>query len=307
MFRSREPKVSISIVRGALESIFDECDQYDIDETGGRLVGSYTKHGSDYDVRVSGVIGPGPNAHRSSTSFFQDGHYQETIFRSIESQYPTVEHLGNWHTHHVNGYSTLSGGDKDTYFATVNHHNHNTDFFYALLVTKKNPRGNPRYVVRHYFFRRNDDSVHEIPSERVQIVDAPLIWPTNSHSVIVATTVDNATASDSPNPERTKDQEFFSDFYPDLKPMLSKKLGALYWKGSLTLVDGSRTDVIVMEDSSHRVAPYSVALADDDGSAASEVATTFNGRRFRSARHAVFLLEREVNQAIYRRSERVRI
>ena len=42
-----------------------------------------------------------------------------------------IEHLGNWHTHHVNGYPNLSGGDVATYRRIVNHELHNLDFFYA--------------------------------------------------------------------------------------------------------------------------------------------------------------------------------
>ena len=101
-------------------------------------------------------MSPGPNAQRSPTYFLQDGDYQEKLFRAIEASHPDIEHLGNWHTHHVNGYPTLSGGDKTTYFKTVNHEKHNTDFFYALLVVSKNRGGNPRYEVKHFFFRRGD-------------------------------------------------------------------------------------------------------------------------------------------------------
>src|SRR5260370_40320475 len=129
MFKSRKPAFSISIVSGALDSIFDECDRFDVDETGGRIIGTYHKRGSRYEIRVLGVLGPGPKARRSPTSFFQDGEYQEGLFRSMEEKYPEIEHLGNWHTHHVNGLATLSGGDKTTYQNTVNHDKHNTDFF----------------------------------------------------------------------------------------------------------------------------------------------------------------------------------
>src|SRR6266571_4667033 len=126
MFRSKHPKIDISIPRKALEAIFDECDRHDIDETGGRIIGMYKKKGRDYAVDVLGVIGPGPNARRSPTSFFQDGEYQERVFRTVQRDHPNLEHLGNWHTHHVNGLQTLSGGDRETYHATVNHHKENT-------------------------------------------------------------------------------------------------------------------------------------------------------------------------------------
>ena len=174
----KKPAFSISIARGALESIFDECDKYDADETGGRLLGTYRHKNGRYDIEVKGVLEPGPNAQRSPTYFLQDGDYQEKQFRAIEASHPDIEHLGNWHTHHVNGYPTLSGGDKATYFKTVNHEKHNTDFFYALLVVGKNRGGNPRY----------DDQAFHLPPRRrrrstrfrqrdVRLVDAPPLRP----------------------------------------------------------------------------------------------------------------------------------
>jgi hypothetical protein len=108
LFRSERPVVSISIARGALESIFDECDKYDADGTGGRLLGTYRYDNGRYDIEVRGVLEPGPNAQRSPTYFLQDGDHQEKQFRAIEASHPEIEHLGNWHTHHVNGYPTPS-------------------------------------------------------------------------------------------------------------------------------------------------------------------------------------------------------
>src|SRR5208282_1767976 len=110
MFRSKQPQFSVTISRGVLESIFNECDLYDSHETGGKLIGTYQKKGVRYDIQLSGVLGPGPNATRSATSLFQDGDYQEQVFRSIEERHPEIEHLGSWHTHHVNGLATLSQG-----------------------------------------------------------------------------------------------------------------------------------------------------------------------------------------------------
>src|SRR5437773_9698270 len=174
MFKSKKSTFSVSMARGVLESIFDECDQYDIDETGGRLVGCYRQKDAQYDIEVLGVIPPGPNARRSPTSFFQDGEYQEQIFRSIEENYPNIRHLGNWHTHHVNGHPTLSGGDRETYHRTVNHPNHNTDFFYALLVTARIPGGQglERYTAKHFILYRSDPQEYEIPLSGVRIIDS---------------------------------------------------------------------------------------------------------------------------------------
>ncbi len=123
-----------------------------------------------------------------------------------------------WHLsgHHVNGLSTLSGGDKTTYFKIVNHEKHNTDFFYALLVVRRNPGGSPRYEVKHYVFRRNDDSVYEIPTEQVRLVDSPVLWPLNPEAAASSSRlVQQSSHENAPNLERAKDQEFFAEFYPD--------------------------------------------------------------------------------------------
>ena len=234
MFRSKKSAFSVSIAKEALESIFDECDRYDIDETGGRLVGSYRQKGTEYDIEVLGVIPPGPNAQRSPTSFFQDGEYQEKVFRSIEERHPNVEHLGNWHTHHVNGYPTLSGGDKTTYFKIVNHEKHNTDFLLCAARSTKEPPRKSEIRCQTLFLppqRRYDlrDSIQTgtafgFPRSLArQCRESKIALPIHS-------TVQPAKRTDL---ERAKDQDFFSELYPDLKALFSKNAGALYWKGPL--------------------------------------------------------------------------
>jgi len=299
LFRTKKPMFSLSIACGALESIFDECDKYDVDETGGRLLGTYRRESGRYDIEVKGVLESGPSATRSPTSFFQDGEYQEKLFRSIEAIHPEVEHLGNWHTHHVNGYPTLSGGDKATYFKTVNHPKHNTDFFYALLVASRNRSGNPRYAVKHFIFRRGEDAIHEIPTEDVRLVDTPVLRPPQSSGAIDVHDSRPHGHPSAPNLERAKDQEFFAEFYPYLKPLLSKDVSAPYWKGPLPLVDGSRTLVVAMEDPLDNMRSYSIA-ASSSNPIITETLTQYRDRKFRSARHAVLELERDLNQALYR-------
>jgi proteasome lid subunit RPN8/RPN11 len=300
MFRSKKNDVSISISQGVLEAIYDECDRYDVDETGGRIIGTYKQKGAHYDIQVLGILGPGPNADRSPTSFFQDGENQEMMFRAVEAKHPDIEHLGNWHTHHVNGYPTLSGGDKTTYFKTVNHNKHNTDFFYALLVVKKNARGNPRYDIKHFFFRRNDDTVYEIPHSQVKVVDVPAL----SASERIAAAPEVATPGRDHGPrnlERVKDQEFFSEFYPDLKALFSKSTSTPYWKGTVELVDGSRALIVAMENGGDGNPSYSITAADENR-VLDAVKASYKNRRFRSARHAVIQLEKDLNQAIYKNS-----
>jgi hypothetical protein len=301
MFRSKKPAVtfSVSIAKGALESIFDDCDKFNVDETGGRILGTYSQSGTHIDVKVLGVLEAGPNAERSPVYFLQDGDYQEKLFRAIEEAHPEIEHLGNWHTHHVNGLQTLSGGDKTTYTKTVNHSKHNTDFFYALLVVKKNAGRNPRYEIKHFFFRRNDNNIYEIPAKDVQLVDAPALQPRRpSQAVEVRDSPGQQGRQDAPNPERAKDQEFFFEFYPGLKALLSKDIGAPYWKGPLSLVDGSRADVVAMENPDDKARSYSIAVSSRNPLIA-DVLAQYKGRKFPSARHAILHLERDLNQALY--------
>lgn len=302
LFKSWKPVFSISIAREALESIFDECDKYDADETGGRLLGTYSDRDRRTAIEVKAVLEPGPNVERSATHFFQDGEHQERLFRAIEASHPEIEHLGNWHTHHVNGLPTLSGGDKETYFRTVNHEKHNIDLFYALLVVSKNRGGNPRYAIKHFIFRRNDQTVYEIPSDKVRITDAPMLRP---HATGRAETVDPSPRRphpETPNPERAKDEEFFSEFYPELKPLLSKTSAAPYWKGPLSLIDGSRADIVAVETADGCALSYSIATSSKN-SLFGDILPRYKEQQFPSARHAVLHMERVLNEALYRAKE----
>jgi hypothetical protein len=297
MFRRRKPAFSIVIARGALESIFDDCDKFDVDETGGRLLGTYRQEGPRLEIQVKGVLEAGPKAERSPTYFLQDGEHQEKLFRAIEATHPDIEHLGNWHTHHVNGYPTLSGGDHATYSKTVNHEKHNTDFFYALLVVSKNRRGNPRYEIKHFIFRRNDNNVFEVPPSEVQIIDAPALRSSNPGAAPARGRISDMQGV--ANPERAKDHEFFSEFYPGMRPLFSKTAGLPYWKGPLTLVDGSQADVVTIENGEAGKPSYSITTSCKEPGVG-EIVAQYKERQFRSARHAVLHLERDLNQAIYR-------
>lgn len=290
--------VRLLLPKAALQAIFDECDGFEEDETGGRIIGTFQEHGGKLAVEVTGVIEAGPQARRSAVSFFQDGAHQERVFRQIESSHPQIEHLGNWHTHHVNGLQTLSGGDIETYHRNVNHHNHNTSFFYALLVTAKNRTSDPlrRYSIKHYIFRRGDERVYEIPQRHVQIVDEALLWP--------ATTVHRSKDDDHPapeklgaNPERVYDRDILGEFYPGVRPFSSPKLG-LYWRGHIELSDRSNVQVVLVEDSSSHRPTYSVALREPPD-ALKSVAEELGAKEFPSARAALITAERSFNRVLY--------
>jgi integrative and conjugative element protein (TIGR02256 family) len=310
-------RVRVALPQAALNVIFNECDRYDCDETGGRIVGTFKQNRGELILNITGVIEPGPAAQRTAVSFFQDGAYQESIFRQVEEKSPEIEHLGNWHTHHCNGLSHLSSGDLATYRRTVNHHNHNTDFFYALLVVTRQQSGhtNQRYSVKHYIFHRGDDHAYEIPERNVQIIEAPLIWPhTVSHDY--STTENLAKDHESSkeaiqnlgthrqsgpriaaSPERANDQEVLSEHFPGIRPYMSDKLG-FYWRGPIELLDSSNVEVVVVEDPSSRTPRYSILLRNSPAGLKA-VADRFEARHFRSASSAVIAMERACNRALF--------
>jgi hypothetical protein len=303
MFRSKHPNVEISMPRKALEAIFDECDRHNVDETGGRIIGMYKKNGREYHIDVLGVIGPGPNARRSPTSFFQDGEYQERVFREIEKDHPNLEHLGNWHTHHVNGLQSLSGGDRETYHATVNHHNHNTDFFYALLVTRKTSHHQRRYETKHFVFFRGDNTIHELNESQIQIVDKPHVG--NGDATFSVPDLPQGRSEPPAQEERVRDQAVFSEFYPTLQPGFSEKLGAFFWKGEVHLVDNSSAEVLVLESTADDGPAYSITIK-NPREAEAKVLPHYRDRTFRSARQAVWHLHQDVNQELHRHAKELK-
>jgi len=288
--------VRLVLPEEALATIFDECDRFEQDETGGRVIGTVSEHRGRITLQVAGIIESGPGAQRTRVSFFQDGAHQEGIFRQIEERHPEIEHLGNWHTHHVNGLARLSNGDIETYTRTVNHPNHNLDVFYALLVTGKNRTSDPRrrYGVNHYLFRRGADRFHELTPSEVEIVDAPLVWPQRDRE---HSSRPSASAPPETRLDRVYDRDIIGELYQGFRPFASPKVG-LYWRGMLELLDGSTVEVVVVEDSAGPKPVYTPMLRnppDALAGAAEELART----SFASARAALFTTERICNRALY--------
>lgn len=165
--------VSITVSKKIIEGMFDECDKFPSAETGGRLIGFYERTPTDLFISVKAVIAAGPKAKRTSVSFFQDGEYQEQVFRAAERKYPEIHHLGNWHSHHCNGLDVLSNGDCETYRKNVNSSHHATDFFYAILITRGT--ASERYGVKHWCFFRGNDVAYMVPSANVKVVEGGLL------------------------------------------------------------------------------------------------------------------------------------
>ena len=296
--KSEIKALRVEIPEAVLESVFEECDRYDRDETGGRVVGHLSEDSGTLVVRAAGVIEPGPNARRTPTSFFQDGEYQTEIFRRLEKKDPSIEHLGNWHSHHGNGFPTLSSGDIATYRRIVNHDLHNLDLFYALLVTKRNEdqSGLDRYEVRHYVLFRGEEAVLELPPTDVRVTDGPRVWPMeeddSKHSPRTAP-IEGGRMHEVLE-VRANDRKTLEVLCPSMEPRLSSQSGTLYWKGSLSLIDGSALEVKVVEVGDGDELLY-YPLVSDRAEDAAELCET----PFPSASHAVRALEWRMNRRIY--------
>lgn len=299
--------VRVIVPKAALRVVFDECDRYDADETGGRILGTYDQVDRQLEINVTGIIEPGPAARRTATYFKQDGEHQEKVFREVEAKYPAVEHLGNWHTHHVNGLRHLSGGDLETYTRIVNHGNHNTDFFYALLVIEKRHRKADldRYVVKHYLMRRGADQCWEIPPSNVTMTDAPLVWPVAPTASLAAHRQTAAAAADAAPAQvggrdatsRLFDTDAVARFFPLVKPFMSQQLG-LIWRGPMQLVDGSEVEVVVVEQSLGQAYVAAVRKAPPVLEGVSKV---LGESTFGSCREALIHTERMCNSAVFER------
>ncbi len=291
-------KVRVILPNTALNEIFDECDRFPDDETGGRVIGTFEEIDGTLVLRVTGIIEPGPRARRSPVMFFQDGEHQEQIFRQIEKNHPQVEHLGNWHTHHMNGLTHLSEGDVATYLRTVNHQQHNTPFFYAILVVSRTRSHAPhsRYLFKHYIALRGDKHVHEIPAQAVEFVDLPLVWPPKR---VEDTTLGNISDLDNfkGKQHRAFNNAVLTNLYPGLHPYSSKKVG-VYWRGLFDLIDGSTIETFIVEDSTPPEFVYSIFLRNPTP-ILQTVAETLKDQQFPTAVAALTIAERDCNRALW--------
>ncbi|MXX62701.1 MAG: hypothetical protein F4X04_05875 [Holophagales bacterium] len=297
--------IRVEIAEDILEGVFAECDRYDHEETGGRVVGHFTQERGALVVRPTALIDPGPNARRSRTSFFQDGEYQTRVFRRLEAKDPAIEHLGNWHTHHVNGYPQLSGGDVETYRRIVNHERHNLDFFYALLVTQRHEgrEGLKRYSVRHYVLFRGEAAVHEVSPQSVRV--------TSRSGQVAKVAEPSGCLASGGRPEgdgsggrlavRARDQFILEVLCPSMEPRRSSRTGTFFWKGRAQLIDGSEVDVRVVEVQIGDGPVYYPVVAD-----ASAAVAKLCEAPFPSAAEAVHALESHLNRELYEGAARGR-
>jgi hypothetical protein len=155
-----------------------------------------------------------------------------------------------------------------------------------------------RYTVKHYIFRPGDERIYELRRDQVEIVDTPLVWPERAER--------SRDKRDShpkhelrANPNRAYDSDILGEFYRGVRPFSSAKLG-MYWRGPLELLDGSKIEVVLLEDSAAANPTYTVTLREPP-SALREMAEEIANLEFPSARAALITTERSCNRVLYRR------
>ncbi len=152
-------------------------------------------------------------------------------------------------------------------------------------------------------FRRGDDRAYEIAPQMVDLVKAPLVWPLHGGEPTLVTeradgnTLPAAPAETTARPERAYDGDILREFYGGLRAFSSPQIG-MYWRGPVELCDGSKVQVVVMEDASLRRLSYSIALPQPPA-ALRAVAEQLEKRQFPSARAALILAERSCNSALF--------
>ena len=164
---STHSNLFVEIYKHVIDRIYDSVSHSNIEE-GGKFLGTIeeTEHGRI--IKVATYIDSGPKVDNSSVHLHPDGEYQEEMFRLTETFYPSIEHLGSWHSHHCNGCNDLSGGDINGYRRSVNNPQYNLNHFFVLLVTDLVDQ---TFEARYYLFTRGTGEHGELNKSQVKIVD----------------------------------------------------------------------------------------------------------------------------------------
>lgn len=87
-------KIRLVLPKAALTTVFDECDGFDQDETGGRVIGTFEEDRGKLVIRVSGIIEAGPQARRSAVTFFRMALTRSRYFGRSKAAFPRSSTLG---------------------------------------------------------------------------------------------------------------------------------------------------------------------------------------------------------------------
>ena len=111
------PQPTLWLNAAALEDMLTEASRAAPNETGGMLLG--WENDDRNDIVVATIIGPGPNATHTPTSFRPDAEWQqERLDVQYQESRGRITYLGDWHVHPAGGFG-LSRRDRRTMAKTA--------------------------------------------------------------------------------------------------------------------------------------------------------------------------------------------
>ena len=164
-------QLHLRVQQGVLDRMFRILDGTSL-EDGGKLLGNIIQRerGSTDTVEVVSFLDSGPRVSNSRSHLMPDGEYQERLFRLVESFDPAIEHIGSWHSHHCNGFPTLSGGDIEGYLKSINDRNYRPRYFIAILIITLTKAS---VVPKYFWFSSDRGGPFEVPPSEVEITSVP--------------------------------------------------------------------------------------------------------------------------------------
>jgi hypothetical protein len=239
-------RARLTIRRSVLDRVRREIAAYPDVEVGGKFVGfvegafgAAAEQWSDqlgcYRITVESYIDAGPGADRSPTHHLSDVDYQHRVFTDLRREFPTLQFLGLWHSHHPNGLEMLSGGDTRTGHGTVDSLHHDLDLLLSSLAVD-------HHGLRpdlHHLFLRGHERHYRIDPSCVQVddsdgeVDAAMARSTRSAAPAAAAPVRPTTGPrwmDTAAGRRLLAAEHaWLSTFPGLRPALNG--GRVLWRG----------------------------------------------------------------------------
>jgi hypothetical protein len=173
-------RTKIIISRAVIEQAIAEIAANPRIEVGGKFVGlvrgsvdadapDWRQQLADVTIEILGSIDSGPGASRSPVHHLSDTDYQYALFQALLRDFPELDYIGLWHSHHPNGLGELSQGDLATGTGVVNGGQHDRDFLLSsLAVDRRGLLGGRQFV-----FLRGHKNCYEIDPASITVLDEP--------------------------------------------------------------------------------------------------------------------------------------
>jgi hypothetical protein len=261
-------------------------------EVGGKFVGYVEGHlvptARDWrsqfqamTITILGYLDVGPRADRSAVHHLSDTDYQFALFQRLLKDFPDLEFVGIWHSHHPNGLRTLSIGDLSTGRRTVNSTGHDLPFLLSsLAVDTEGLTGG-----RHFAFIRDHRRYYELHRSAVRVVHGPNPVPAAIERFAVEVREEVSRAA--PVPVRWFDtdagrqvlraDQAWLRTYPGLAPFVRD--GSIVWRGTVAAEGPAAIECVYGYPPEFPEAPPSAELTTADGAVVRRVELADADRR----------------------------